>query len=220
MKYGKSKLLSILRLPLTRQMLRDLVDSLWRDPVGDRHVTALTFDEITRILTLTQNHGLADLTALVPGGSGGGGETAYISETPAGDVDGINTAFNFSEIPVAGSLLVFLNGQRQKYGIDYTLPAGVLTFATAPFTGDIITADYKYNAPGVVRVIDAAYTGEIDGDNTDFVLSVEPVAVYVYLNGSRLKGGVDYTFASYTVSLTTAPYPGDILIIDIEYVNT
>lgn len=34
MKYGKSKLLSILRLPLTRQMLRDLVDSLWRDPLA------------------------------------------------------------------------------------------------------------------------------------------------------------------------------------------
>lgn len=69
---------------------------------------------------------------------GGSGGTILSSETPAGAVDGVNAVFELSFEPA--SLLLFLNGVLQTLGGDYTLSGTTITFATAPFTGDIISA--------------------------------------------------------------------------------
>jgi len=72
MQYSKSKLLSILRLPWTRQMIRDLVDSLWRDPV-EPHEPVTIADGSTDYLSIDENQELSiDVTGL--GGTGSGEE--------------------------------------------------------------------------------------------------------------------------------------------------
>lgn len=69
---------------------------------------------------------------------GGGSSFTLAAETPAGAVDGVNDEFELSHEPA--SLLLFLNGVLQTLGDDYTLSGTTITFATAPFTGDVLSA--------------------------------------------------------------------------------
>ena len=67
-------------------------------------------------------------------------------ETPAGSVDGNNTAFTLSEVPnPAGSLEVFRNGLRLTSGLDYTASNNTLTFAAGyvPQIGDVVLCSYR-----------------------------------------------------------------------------
>lgn len=66
------------------------------------------------------------------------------SETPTGDVDGVNTDFVLAHTPAAGSLKIYLNGMRMSLTEDYTLITATITFLTAPGSGSIITCDYRY----------------------------------------------------------------------------
>ena len=66
------------------------------------------------------------------------------SETPTGDVDGVNTDFVLAHTPETGSLKVYLNGMRMSLTEDYTLATATITFLTAPDSGSIITCDYRY----------------------------------------------------------------------------
>jgi hypothetical protein len=67
-------------------------------------------------------------------------------ETPTGNIDGVNTVFTLSGIPLpASSLQFFRNGLLQKAGIDYTLAVNTVTFhaSSVPQTGDILQASYR-----------------------------------------------------------------------------
>lgn len=61
-------------------------------------------------------------------------------------------------------------------------------------------------------------SGTINGSNTTFTLANTPTAgtVRVYLNGVRQKSGAgnDYTITSTTITFTTAPVSGDVIIVD------
>lgn len=65
-------------------------------------------------------------------------------ETPSGSINGSNTAFTIANTPTAGTVRVYLNGQRQKSGAgnDYTISSTTITFTTAPISGDVIVVDY------------------------------------------------------------------------------
>jgi hypothetical protein len=66
-------------------------------------------------------------------------------QTPAGAVNGVNTIFTTANTYKTGQLFVFLNGLRQKVGVDYTETTGTtFTMTVAPTTGDVITVDYVY----------------------------------------------------------------------------
>lgn len=66
-------------------------------------------------------------------------------ETPSGTVNGSNVTFNLAHTPKTGSLMLFRNGQLQNDGgNDYTLSTATITFATAPLSGDLLTAYYRY----------------------------------------------------------------------------
>ena len=70
---------------------------------------------------------------------------SVVIETPAGTIDGVNTAFTLSNAPSSGSLAAYLNGMRQQAGgVDYTLSGAVVTFVTAPGSGSVLIADYRY----------------------------------------------------------------------------
>lgn len=61
-------------------------------------------------------------------------------------------------------------------------------------------------------------SGTINGSNTTFTLANTPTAgtVKLYLNGVRQKSGAgnDYTITTTTITMTTAPVSGDVLLVD------
>ena len=67
-----------------------------------------------------------------------------MAETPIGLVDGINPAFVLTNIPLAGTLLLFVNGLLQI--ADYTSVALAIVFNSdsVPHTGDVIFAQYRF----------------------------------------------------------------------------
>jgi hypothetical protein len=69
------------------------------------------------------------------------------AETPAGTMDGSNTAFALAQAPLpAASLQLYRNGTVLKQGVDYTLSGLAITFLSTavPKAGDIVTAFYRY----------------------------------------------------------------------------
>ena len=67
-----------------------------------------------------------------------------VRESPTGTINGSNTVFGLASAPVAGSEMVFLNGQLLDPGAgdDYTIAGQNITFASAPVVGDRIVAWY------------------------------------------------------------------------------
>jgi len=67
-------------------------------------------------------------------------------------------------------------------------------------------------------VIEETPSGSINGSNTSFTLANTPTSgtVKLYLNGVRQKSGAgnDYTISTNTITMTTAPVSGDVLIAD------
>ena len=51
--------------------------------------------------------------------------------------------------PVNGTVKIYVNGVLQTEGVDYTISytTGLITFTTAPTTGQIITADFEFDVP-------------------------------------------------------------------------
>lgn len=64
-------------------------------------------------------------------------------ETPGGDMDGLNTTFNLSFTPVAGSVKLFLNGQRLTLTTSYSIAGSTITMVTPPTSLDDLKADYR-----------------------------------------------------------------------------
>ncbi|MCX6628520.1 MAG: hypothetical protein NTW28_12915 [Candidatus Solibacter sp.] len=85
----------------------------------------------------------------VDGSSGpcGGTQPSFVdSDSPAGLVDGANTAFTLSGVPSpAASLTVYRNGMLQKTGQDFTLSGNRIDFvaAAAPQGGDTLVASFR-----------------------------------------------------------------------------
>lgn len=67
------------------------------------------------------------------------------NETPSGAINGINTVFTLSTMPVAGSEHLYLNGMLQDSGMDYdyTITGTVIVFNIPPPTGSIILCSYR-----------------------------------------------------------------------------
>ena len=79
----------------------------------------------------------------------GGGSTLNFSdeEVPSGLINGSNTAFTLANSPnPAASLLLVLNGviQQQGVGKDYTLSGANITFVSAPASGGVLLAWYRF----------------------------------------------------------------------------
>jgi len=67
-------------------------------------------------------------------------------ETPSGLVNGVNTTYVLAHTPnPVGSLKLFINGSLMAAGgVDYTLATATITTVTAPPTGSVIIAFYRY----------------------------------------------------------------------------
>jgi hypothetical protein len=73
------------------------------------------------------------------------GSSSFVyDETPSGTVNSSNVTFTLANTPVAGTLVLFRDGQRLvPGGADYTLSTATITFVTAPTTGSVLRADYQ-----------------------------------------------------------------------------
>lgn len=71
--------------------------------------------------------------------------TDVFSETPSGALNGVNVTFTLVHTPIDTTLLLYLNGARQKAGVtdDYTISGLTITFNSAPI-GSTLLADYRY----------------------------------------------------------------------------
>lgn len=74
-----------------------------------------------------------------PGASGG----LFVTETPSGAFDGVNTTFALAHTPVTDSLLLFYNGVFMTIEDDYTLTGPTLTTLFIPHNGDKLRAYYQ-----------------------------------------------------------------------------
>lgn len=91
-----------------------------------------------------------------------------------------------------------------------------------------ISGDATIDGSGVVTLVSSVVkeadvvteeipTGSINGSNTSFSLANTPVtgSVRVYLNGIRQRsGGNDYSISGTTITMTSAPVSGDVLLVD------
>jgi hypothetical protein len=77
--------------------------------------------------------------------SAGGALINFADEVSlTGVVNNINKIFTLPQVPITGSLKIYLNGQRLKNNYDYTYIGNTITFVDALFIGDVTFADYRY----------------------------------------------------------------------------
>lgn len=101
-----------------------------------------TYDEMMTFFA--QNFpGLFEPTSVVIGGqSTGGGGTWYVDEVAGGTKNGVNLAFTLTNTPVS-VVFLYLNGQLQVSGTDFTRVGKNITMTTAPLATDKLTATYQ-----------------------------------------------------------------------------
>ncbi len=126
---------------------------------------------------------------------------------------GISVAAGGLQLPLTtkGDLLVFDTAHTR-------LPVGG--------NGTVLTAD-SAQTPGVKWatpfaasniVIGETPSGLINGANTTYTLANTPTTgtVALYLNGLRQRLTTDFTVATNTITMTTAPATGDSLVADYQ----
>ena len=72
-------------------------------------------------------------------------DTWVTRETPTGTVNGSNADFTMAATPLSNTDCIYLNGILQNTGgaNDYTLSGAIITFNTAPESGDVILVNYN-----------------------------------------------------------------------------
>ena len=111
------------------------------DRIHENRSRSITGIDLQEIL-----HDMVDSLAGQYGGGEPGTSANFMTDYGLdGQVNGVNRFFATSIQYLSSTTQVYLNGVRQFLGEDYTEEgSGVICFATAPFTGDQIIADYKY----------------------------------------------------------------------------
>jgi len=163
----------------------------------------------------------------VASGGGGGGTTGTVNQIKVNSYtgDSSTTAFTLSAAPASGSensVVVTINGVTQHVN-SYSLSGAVVTLDSAPITGDEIEMRVHDDVTANINLRDyksyvytpstntSAFTGADANGNT---LTYDLGKVEVYLNGSRLVTGLDYTETSGSVlTLDSAIGSGDTLEI-------
>ena len=140
------------------------------------------------------------------GGGGGGGTTGSFNQVSVNSYtgDSSTTAFTLSSAPVSASensVVVTINGVTQHVN-SYSLSGAVITLDSAPETGDEIEMrvhdDYTANIQlrdykSYVYTPSSSTTAFTGSDDNGATLTYDAGKVEVYLNGSRLVSGTDYT---------------------------
>ena len=90
--------------------------------------------------------GTTAITWTNPIGVGGLTNSNFVDkEVPSGAINGSNVTFTLANTPVSGSEHVYLNGILQESGAgnDYTITSSVITYLSAPLTGEKLRVTYR-----------------------------------------------------------------------------
>lgn len=125
-----------------------------------------------------------------------------ITEEPIGIVNGVNTVFALKFKP--STLWLMQGGVFMTVGTDYTIVDNIITFIAPPTSS--LWAIYTFSSC-VPNIVSEVPTGAIDGTNRDFTLSQLPntLAMWVYLSGTYMTYGIDYTVVGKVITFTFAP---------------
>ena len=164
--------------------------------------------------------------------------SGYVVDTFTGD--GSSNAFILSRDPYnTNSLLVTIQGVKQRPGTDYSITGNVLTFVDAPYNTDSI--DVVHLGSGVAGV--SSVNGQVgnititlasvisegfsvdkftgNGSTTNYNLSRNPFninSLLVTIQGVKQRPGTDYTLAGNVLSFVDPPPDTD--IIDIVHLGS
>jgi len=130
-------------LPIPPEELRDKLEGL------DKKLSIQAIEELPKILEELSKRlsgNTKESLGLLKGSiHGRSKEIRFVDdETPAGDIDGANTAFTLKRTPIYGSVKLYRNGSRQRVTDDYTILGKEITVLVAPQVGEILLADYRY----------------------------------------------------------------------------
>ena len=192
-------------------------------PISMNQVTGLT----TTLAAL--NSAIAALSAQLTsfiGSSTPGTNAAFVdAETPAGTLNGSNTSFSLSKVPLSG-LSVFRNGLLQSVGVDYTISGSSISFlpASTPRSTDIVSAFYRVSGVGpTAQFVDAETPGgAVNGANVTFSLAKTPtpaLSLKLYKNGILMTQNADYSLNGSTIVFTATAMPilGDSILASYRY---
>lgn len=108
-----------------------------------------TVNADTTFLSTADQGGTLNTTAITfinPIGVGGLTSANFVDkEIPSGAINGSNVTFTLANTPTAGSEHVYLNGVLQESGAgnDYTITGAIITYLTAPLTGEKVRVTYR-----------------------------------------------------------------------------
>ena len=105
-------------------------------------------------------------------------------------------------------------------GVLIAQSATSIDFAGAGVSGSAIGNAVTENISGVpgTQVAGEVPSGDINDVNTVFTLAHTPLSdVAVYVGGSRMTLGVDYTITGATITFTFAPQTGTNILVDYNY---
>ena len=145
------------------------------------------------------------------GGSGGLATLYSDDETPAGAVNGSNTAFTLRYMPSpAASLDLYLNGLLMAQGVDYAITTNAITFFlhSTPQTGDVLVASYRYGSPNnplsslTSPEVVCSSTGTSTSSTTPVPLGSCTLPGGLLSTGDRIEVRFQYTHTGTTVGFT------------------
>ena len=134
--------------------------------------------------------------------------------------DSSTTVFTLTQsVADANNLLVSIGGVIQEANTVYTASGTVLTFTTAPVTGDLVWVVYlgkETTSASASRDSITYQTGVGDDTTTPFALSSSvstSSSIILTLNGVEQVPGTDFTASGTVLTFTTAPSASDAILI-------
>lgn len=217
---------SYIQLRVPETYLATIIDS---DYISDRQAAGTDSSTVITLIQSTVDSAYVQAREdnAGGGGGGGGGTTGSFNQISVNSYtgDSSTTAFTLSQAPTGGSennVVVTINGVVQHTN-SYSLSGTTVTLDSAPETGDEIEMrvhdDYSANIQlrdykSYIYTPSVSTTAFSGADDNGATLAYDDGKVEVFLNGSRLVTGLDYTETnSSTITLGEAIDSGDTLEI-------
>ena len=216
---------SYIQLRVPETYLATIIDS---DYISDRQAAGTDSSTVITLIQSTVDSAYVQAREdNAGGGGGGGGTTGSFNQISVNSYtgDSSTTAFTLSSAPVSSSensVVVTINGVTQHVN-SYSLSGTTVTLDSAPETGDEIEMrvhdDYSANIQlrdykSYIYTPSVSTTAFSGADDNGATLAYDDGKVEVFLNGSRLVTGLDYTETnSSTITLGEAIDSGDTLEI-------
>lgn len=142
-------------------------------------------------------------------------------EKISGAVDGVNKIFTLKYLPSLNSEHLFLNGLLQDEFDDYVISGKTITFLVTPPRNSKVRCSYRTYSD--INFVDREIPeGEINGINTNFMLSIIPklYSEHIYLNGLLQDYGLDddYVINEKMITFNIPPPIGSRISVSYRYI--